>query len=86
METIEKALLRFVNEDLLAGAAIEVQTDDEIVLDGTVDSLGAARLIGFIESEFTVTVPAEDVTIENFRTIATMAGYVQGRVGPEAVS
>ncbi len=86
MDTIETALLRFVNEDLLAGADMEIQTNDEIVLDGTVDSLGAARLIGFMESEFTVTVPAEDVTIENFRTIATMAGYLRGLVGPESVS
>ena len=76
---VEETLLRFINDDLLAGAKT-VTTDDEIVLDGTVDSLGVARLVGFMESEFAIAVPAADVTIENFRTIATLAGYVQLRV------
>jgi len=79
-ESLETALLRYVNEDLLAGLSAEIGGDDEIVLDGTVDSLGVARLIGFIEAEFAVAVPAEHVTIENFRTIKTLAGYLRGRV------
>ncbi|MBT8215224.1 MAG: acyl carrier protein, partial [Acidimicrobiia bacterium] len=73
---MEAALITFVNEEILAGHG-EVTGDDEIVLDGTLDSLGVARLIGFIEAEFAVTVPAQDVTIEHFRTINTMADYVR---------
>ena len=77
---METALLRFVNDDLLAGATNPVGSDDEIVLDGTVDSLGVARLLGFLESEFAVSVPAEDVTIENFQTIRTLADYAYRRI------
>ena len=79
---METALLRFVNDDLLAGESIKVGADDEIVLDGTVDSLGVARLIGFMETEFAISVPAEDVTIENFRSISTMTAYLQRRLEP----
>ena len=80
---MENSLLRFVNYDLLAGGDAQVTVDDEVVLDGTVDSLGVARLIGYMESEFGVTVPAEDVTIENFRSIKTMAEYLRSRGGSE---
>ncbi len=86
MESTQAALLRFVNEDLLGGTGGAAGSDDEIVLDGTVDSLGVARLIGFMESEFDVAVPAEDVTIENFRSITTMAAYLHQRVESKAAS
>lgn len=77
---MEAALLQFVNNDLLSGTDTKVEAGDEIVLDGTVDSLGVARLIGFMETELGVPVPAEDVTIENFRSVSTMAEYLQRRL------
>ncbi len=82
--TLETALLRFVNEELLLGDPATVAAQDEIVLDGTVDSLGVARLVGFIEAELGVPVPAEEVTIDHFRTIATLASYLDDRAGPGA--
>ena len=82
-ERVEEALLRFVNEDLLVGNPARVGADDEIVLDGTVDSLGVARLVGFIEGELGIPVPAEEVTIEHFRTIATIAGYLSDRASAD---
>ncbi len=77
--SVEAALLRFVNDDLLIGHPGEVAANDEIVLDGTVDSLGVARLVGFIESELGIPVPAEEVTIDHFRTVAVLARYVSER-------
>ena len=76
---MEQAIVRFVNEELLGGNGPPVTADDEIVLDGTVDSLGVTRLVDFIESEFKLSVPARDVTIDNFRTITTMADYVRAQ-------
>lgn len=76
---MEDTIIQFVSSELLGGEGTPVTADDEIVLDGTVDSLGVTRLVDFIESEFEVTVPAEDVTIENFRSIATMADYIRVR-------
>ena len=83
VEMIQAGLLKFVNDEILGGGT--VGPDDEVVLDGTVDSLGVARLLGFIETEFSLQVPPEDVTIENFRTIATMAGFLHQQVGAEPV-
>lgn len=79
---MEAAILQFVNGDILSGTGA-VDADAEIVLDGTLDSLAIARLIGFIEAESGIAVPAEDVTIENFRTIKTMVDYVSRRIEQE---
>ncbi len=81
---VVEALLGFVNDDLLLGESKEVAAHDEIVLDGTLDSLGVARLVGFIEGELGIPVPAEEVTIDHFRTIATIAEYLAARSGPAA--
>ncbi len=83
---MEGTLLRFVNEEILAGVTAAVGAEDEIVLNGTLDSLGVTRLIGFVEEEFAVAVPPEDVTIENFRTIRTIAGYLRRRLDAESVA
>ena len=82
-DKVAQALVGFVNDDLLAGTASDVGVEDEIVLDGTVDSLGVARMIGFIEAEFGVDIPAEDVTIENFRSIGSLSRYVVALIEAE---
>lgn len=71
-----EALLKFVNDDLLLGASDPVTSDEEIVINGTVDSLGVVRIVGFIEDEFGISVPAEDVVIEHFRSIDAIAAYL----------
>ena len=83
---MEGMLLRFVNEEILAGISAAVGAEDEIVLDGTLDSLGVTRLIGFVEEEYQIAIPPEDVTIENFRTIRTIAGYLRRRLDAESVA
>jgi acyl carrier protein len=78
-DAMEQAIVRFVNEHLVGGGGASVATDDEIVLDGTVDSLGVTRLIEFLEREYSITIPAQDVTVEHFRSVSTMAAYVVER-------
>ena len=72
------ALQRFINEELLNGQ-MSVGLDENLLSIGMIDSLGVMRLIAFIAEEFGVEVPPEDLTIENFRTVAVMARYVSQR-------
>lgn len=51
--------------------------DDDLLTSGRINSLGIMRLVTFIEEEFKVSVPPEDVTIENFRTVRTITGYLE---------
>ncbi len=76
--TTEQTIARFIGAQLLEGSR-EVGVDDEVVLDGTIDSLGVTRLIDYLEKEFGVTIAAQDVTIENFLSATTMAALVEAR-------
>jgi acyl carrier protein len=78
---MEQQVIRFIDDVILGGSGSGVSIDDEIVLDGTVDSLGVTRLLDFIEESLGVAVPAEDVTIENFQSVRTICAYVRTRAG-----
>lgn len=68
----------FIRIELLDGKA--VADDENLLVGGLVDSLGAMRLVAFIETRFGITVPASDMRVKNFKTIVAVACYVQGRV------
>jgi len=76
--TTQQTIAHFIGAQLLEGSR-EVGVDDEVVLDGTIDSLGVTRLIDYLEKEFHVTIAAQDVTIENFLSASTMAAVVEAR-------
>lgn len=73
-----QAIAHFIRDRLLDGGR-EVGIDDEVVLDGTIDSLGVTRLIDYLEKEFGVQIPPHEVTIENFRSPTTMAAMVESQ-------
>ncbi|MFK8013841.1 MAG: acyl carrier protein [Gammaproteobacteria bacterium] len=71
-------LLDYIRDELLDDAD-DIAADDNLLADGMVDSLGMLRLMDFIEQTFGITVPPEDFTIENFRTIDMMIVYLRAR-------
>lgn len=77
---LKDALRQFILKDLLVGREAAIGDDDELLLSGLVDSLGAVRLISFIETELNIHVPPEDVIIEHFQTINAMADYLRQRM------
>jgi acyl carrier protein len=75
---IEEALKKFVTEELL-NSSLEVEAEDNLLSDGMVDSIGMLRLVSYIEELMQITVPHEDLVIENFRTITAIVEYLERR-------
>ena len=57
-------LKAFIEENLLITSDGPISDEDELLLDGMIDSLGVTRLIAFIESELHIAVPVQDATID----------------------
>jgi len=55
---------------------LDIQSDDDLLSAGLVDSMGMMRLIQFIEEQFSIKVAPLDMTIENFITVDAMAAYI----------
>jgi D-alanine--poly(phosphoribitol) ligase subunit 2 len=45
--------------------------------EGLIDSLGVMRLVAFLEEEFDVKIPPQDLTIENFITVQAITTYLE---------
>jgi acyl carrier protein len=73
------ALRQFITTQLLMQPNMALGDDEELLLSGLVDSLGAVRLINFVESDLRVQVPPEDVVIEHFQSINAIVAYLSQR-------
>ena len=79
MNTTE-LIIKFIDEEILYGQSDEpVEADTNLLLTGLVDSLGIMRLVLHIEEELGISVPPEDIVIENFLTVADMTRYLEGQ-------
>lgn len=72
---MKEKITTFIIDELLNGQKVEEQ--DDLLLSGIIDSLGVMRLVTFIEENTQKTVPAEDVTIENFANLEKIGCYLE---------
>jgi acyl carrier protein len=64
----------FIQTKLLGGQRVE--TGEDLLLSGLLDSLGVMSLVAHIEQTRGARIPPEDVTLENFSSIDAMIGYL----------
>lgn len=77
---LRKSTIRdFVVQSLLNGRP--VGDDENLLLSGLVDSLGVFTLIAFLEKTFGLTIPLDEVVLENFTSIDTISVYVASKQG-----
>jgi acyl carrier protein len=80
---MRESIVRYIGDQLLSGrVAGVVAADDDLLAGGLVDSLGIIQLVTFLEEEFALEIPPEDVTIEHFQTVAKIDAYLRGRLTP----
>ena len=74
---IIQTLTHYILNDLSAGEDItEIGEEDDLLGDELIDSMGIMRLVAFIEKEYSVTIPPEDVRIENFMNVKAITHYI----------
>lgn len=57
-----------------------VDDEENLLLSGLVDSIGVMSLVSHLETAHGVTVPMDEVTVENFVSIAAIDAYLGGKV------
>lgn len=74
---MDEQLINYIKEELNSGAEnLEISAQDDLLGSGLVESMGMMKIIGFIENEFSISVPPKDMTIENFMTVEAMVNYI----------
>lgn len=70
---------QFIQLELLLDETAVIEPDQDLLLSETLDSLSVTRLVQHLETEMSITIPPEDVTLENFQSLNAIHGYVSGR-------
>ena len=77
-------LLGFIRAEI-AMTDDPIEADSDLLLGGVVDSLGVVRITQWLEDRLGAPVPAGDITLENFRSVAAMTAYIE-RTGQPSTS
>lgn len=73
---IEKMIAAFIAEELIGDPGVAVDVEQNLISDGSLDSVGVMRLVAHLETTFGMTLPPSDVVPEHFRTIRLMVDYL----------
>ncbi len=77
VEGLRSSVRRFIAK-AFKGRSLE--DGEDIFATGFVNSLFAMELVTFIEGTFGITVESEDLDLDNFRSVASVADFVARKV------
>jgi acyl carrier protein len=78
--SIETRLTDFLRTSFLpARASFEIEPDTDLFASGVVDSAGLLAWVAFMETEFGLTIPDEDLLPEHFVSVASASAYLRAR-------
>ncbi len=74
---VEQKLKHFIAAELMYAEDDDLSSDEPLLGSGIVDSLGIMRLVSYIEEEFGVVVPEEELVPDHFQTVSRLAAFVE---------
>jgi acyl carrier protein len=74
----------YVCSDLLLNEDLKIEDDENLLLNGVLDSLALMRLIMHLEDTYDVEIPPAEITLENFASLTAMTEYLENRLGIRA--
>ena len=77
--SISEKLKTFIVEKFPVARNREIRSDDHLLERGILDSMGVLDVVGFIESEFQITVVDEDLSPENFQSIDRLVLFIASK-------
>jgi acyl carrier protein len=80
-KAIEDSILNFLLVTFPRAHQKGLDSSTLLLENGVVDSIGVLELVGFLETEFGIAVTDEDLTADNFRTVAQIGAFVKARQG-----
>lgn len=81
-QTVEHKVKSFIYEKFPLAKKRGLEEQASLLESGIVDSIGILDIVSFVEQDFAVQVSDEDLTPENFGSIAAIAKFVQQKHEP----
>jgi len=75
----KNSLIQFIRDEFVRKRGGDIKEDEDLLSSGLIDSLGILTLVSFMEEQFAIEIPSEDVVYENFHSIESMSRYLANR-------
>jgi acyl carrier protein len=76
--SVSTDIQQFILSELTQGRGItEIDPNENLLSKGIVDSHGVMELVGFLEERYGITVGDEDLSPENFESVANIGAFVE---------
>ncbi len=77
---VTEELEKFILTELAFDRDIKsIASDEDLLMQGVIDSLGIMRLASFMEEKFGIKVTDEDLVPENFQNINSIKKYIASK-------
>lgn len=76
MSIRRRKIMDYVGSELLVDPELGLDEHEELLMTGRVDSMGVMRLVSFIDKEFSITIPNEDLVVDNLRSVEAIDEYL----------
>lgn len=74
---MDQTIIKYIIDQLHGGKTdLVIAPEDDLLGGGLIESMGMMKLIQFIEEQYQIKVPPQDMTIENFMTVSAMVDYI----------
>jgi methoxymalonate biosynthesis acyl carrier protein len=80
VDTLEQ-LREYVTSRFARERPTPIAPDDDLLREGVLDSIAIMEIIGFLETTCGVSVDGDEVTVDNFRSLAAMTRLVERKRG-----
>jgi acyl carrier protein len=77
MNEINEDILHFLKTEGFLNEKISLQENDSLTETGVIDSIILLQLVDFLENKYTIEIPVDMLTPENFDTLAGISQTVQ---------
>ncbi len=74
---MKNEILTYIKETILSDSSLELTPEDDLLNSGLIDSIGIVKLVAFLEKEFNVSIPPEEMLIENFVDVNAIVEFLK---------
>lgn len=73
---MNEKIITYIKEEVTNEVVDHIDVNEDLLGNGIIDSIGMIKLISFLEQEFQVSIPPEDMIVENFMTLKHITDYI----------
>ncbi|MCC7130981.1 MAG: hypothetical protein B6D39_02360 [Anaerolineae bacterium UTCFX2] len=77
------ALSDYIKQEVMRNPKANLDDAEDLFNAGILDSLAILQLVAFIEENFKIKIPDEDVIFENFQNLNALASYLETQKAAE---